>query len=170
MLIRKENESDYKKIYDVVKAAFESADHADGNEQDLVSKLRAGNAFLPELSLVAEVEGTIVGHIMFTKAWVGETMILALAPLSVNPDYQHRGIGSALIQEGHRIAVDMGIPYSVVLGSEMYYPRFGYVPAHRYGIKAPFDVPEEKFMACKLRTDAPAVCGTVEYAEEFGIE
>ena len=76
MLIRRENKSDYESIYDVVKTAFESADHADGNEQDLVNALRNGDSYISELSLVAEIEGIIVGHVMFTKAWVGDIPVL----------------------------------------------------------------------------------------------
>ena len=70
MYIRQETTTDYEVVYSVVKRAFESAEHADGNEQDLVNALRKGDAFLPELSLVAETDGKIVGHIMFTKATV----------------------------------------------------------------------------------------------------
>ena len=169
MLIRRENESDYEKVYDVVKASFESAEYADGNEQELVNALRNGDSYIPELSLVAEEEGNIVGYIMFTKAWVGEMPVLALAPLSVIPEYQRKGIGTALVKEGHRIAADLGFAYSVVLGSENYYPKFGYVPADTVGIQAPFDVPKKNFMAYKLREDAPEACGVMRYAGEFGI-
>ena len=56
--------------------------------------------------------------LMFTKAWVGDILVLALAPLSVIPEYQRKGIGTALVKEGHRIAADLGFAYSVVLGSE----------------------------------------------------
>lgn len=170
MLIRKENESDYERIYDVVKEAFESAEHADGNEQELVNALRNGDSYIPDLSLVAEVDGNIVGHIMFTKALVGEVPVLALAPLSVIPEYQRKGIGTALIKEGHRIAAELGFMYSIVLGSEHYYPRFGYVPADVVDIQAPFDVPRENFMAYKLKEDAPDIFGVMKYASEFGIE
>ncbi len=170
VMIRKENAFDNENIYAVVKCAFESADHADGNEQDLVDALRSGESYIPELSLVAEVDGAIVGHILFTKAWVGNTQVLALAPLSVLPGYQRMGIGSALIQEGHRIAAELGYSYSIVLGSETYYPKFGYAPADTFGIIAPFDVPRENFMACKIRQDASEICGIMKYAKEFGIE
>ena len=88
MVIRRENESDYESIYDVVKTAFESADHADGNEQDLVNALRNGDSYISELSLVVEIDGIIVGHVMFTKALVGDMSVLALAPLSVIPEFQ----------------------------------------------------------------------------------
>lgn len=81
MIIRQEEQKDYEDVYALVKAAFESAEHADGNEQDLVTALRKGSAYLPELSLVAEINGKLVGHIMFTKVKVGESVQLALAPL-----------------------------------------------------------------------------------------
>ena len=169
MIIRKENARDYKAIYAVVKSAFKSAQHADGNEQDLVNALRAGSSYIAELSLVAEIDGKIVGHIMFTKAMIKSTAVLALAPLSVLPKWQKMGIGTALIKEGHRIAAELGFAYSVVLGSEKYYPKMGYVPADLLGIKAPFDVPRENFMVCKLKEDALPVCGMMQYAAEFGI-
>lgn len=170
MVIRRERAEDGRAIYEVVKEAFDAAEHADGNEHELVNALREGRAYLPELSLVAEADGRIVGHIMFTKAEIGDAAVLALAPLSVLPEYQRQGIGTALIREGHRIAGELGYGYSVVLGSETYYPRAGYLPADTFGIKAPFDVPRENFMACRLTENAPAVRGTVRYAKEFGIE
>ena len=170
MHVRKEISTDYETVYSVVKRAFESAEHADGNEQDLVNALRKGDAFIPELSLVAEVDGKIVGHIMFTKATVDGKTVLALAPLSVLPECQRKGIGKALIQEGHKIAKELGYTYSIVLGSEKYYPKSGYSPAEGFGIKAPFDVPNENFMACKLVETDVTIHGTIKYAPEFGIE
>ena len=170
MLIRKEEPKDYEIIYSVVKAAFDSAEHADGNEHDLVNALRKGEAFIPDLSLVAETDEKIVGHVMFTKAKVSDDTVLVLAPLSVLPEYQRRGIGMSLIKEGHSIADKLGYEYSIVLGSEKYYPKAGYVPADHFGIKPPFEVSSENFMACKIREDAADICGAVEYAKEFGIE
>lgn len=170
MIIRKEIPDDYETVYAVVKSAFDSAEEADGNEQDLVCDLRKGESFVPELSLVAEIDGKIVGHVLFTEAEVDNVTVLALAPVSVLPDYQGKGIGAALINEGHRIATELGYPYSVVLGHEKYYPRMGYKPASGFGIKPPFDVPDENFMAIKFREDAPKVSGVLRYAKEFGIE
>lgn len=170
MVIRQEEARDYNEVYSLVKRAFETAEQSDGNEHDLVSALREGGAYLPQLSLVAEMDGKLVGHILFTKAEVGGTVVLALAPLSVLPEYQRQGVGTALIREGHRIARELGYGYSVVLGSETYYPRTGYVPADTFGIQAPFDVPRENFMAYKLAENAPAVHGTLRYAKEFGID
>lgn len=125
-MIREERAADYDAVYSVVKCAFQSAAHSDGHEQELVAALRKSEAFVPELSLVAEIDGKIVGHILFSKLMVGTDTELALAPLSVLPAYQRRGIGLALIREGHRIAKALGYRYSVVLGSETYYPQAGY--------------------------------------------
>lgn len=169
MVITGEKAGDQSAIYSVVKRAFAGAEHTDGNEQDLVNALRQSEAYIPELSLVAQIGAEIVGHILFTRAFVGDTAILALAPLSVLPEYQKRGVGTALIQEGHRIARRLHYGYSVVLGSAAYYPRFGYVPADTLGIQAPFDVPGENFMACRLLEGTSPVCGPVRYAGEFGI-
>lgn len=169
MIIRKESPRDYDAIYLVVKEAFRSAEHADGNEQDLVALLREGENYISELALVAEIQGEIVGHIMFTKAKVGESPVLALAPLSVLPGHQRKGIGTALVTQGHEIARELGYGYSVVLGSEKYYPRMGYVPADTLGILPPFEVPKENFMAYKLQENAAGINGIMEYAKEFGI-
>lgn len=169
MMIRKEDATDYETIYSVVKKAFDNAEHADGNEPDLVNALRKGNAFIPELSLVAEIDGEIVGHILFTKAKVENDTVLVLAPLSVLPEYQRQGIGTALIYEGHRIAKELGYGYSIVLGSEKFYPKTGYLPADTFGIIPSFDVPRENFMAYKLNENAPNIHGIIKYAKEFGI-
>lgn len=170
MIIRQEQSKEFPSIYALVKAAFDSAEHADGNEQDLVEALRKSDAYIPELSLAAEIDGKIAGHIMFTKIKIGNQIALALAPLSVLPEYQKQGVGTALILEGHKRAQELGYEYSVVLGSEKYYPRTGYLPAKNYGIIPPFDVPEENFMAYKLTENAPDVSGVVQYAKEFGID
>lgn len=167
--IRQENEKDYEQVYNVIKSAFEQTEHSDGNEQDLVNALRKSKSFIPEISLVAEINGKIIGHILFTKVKVGEITALALAPLAVLPEYQRKGVGSKLIAEGQKKAAKLNYDYSIVLGSNKYYPKFGYIPASKYNIKAPFEVDDELFMAVKLRENAKAVCGTVEYDDAFGI-
>lgn len=167
--IRQENIKDYKEVYNVIKTAFETAEHSDGNEQDLVVALRNGDGYIPELSLVAETNGQIVGYILFTKIKIGKYVELALAPLAVLPEYQRQGVGSKLIKEGHKIAKSLGYHYSIVLGSENYYSKFGYIPAIQYEIKAPFDVTNENFMAIKLNNTNIEIKGMVKYAKEFGI-
>ena len=123
MIIRQEKSKEFHLIHSLIKAAFDSAEHADGNEQDLVDALRKGDSYVPELSLVAEIDGKIVGHIMFTKLRIGNSTQLALAPLSVLPEYQKQGIGTTLIHEGHKRARTLGYWYSVVLGNENTIPE-----------------------------------------------
>lgn len=169
MTIRQEIREDLDQVYEVIKSAFASAEHSDGNEQDLAVKLRASGAFVPELSLVAVENDEIIGHILFTKAKVDGHTILALAPLSVLPAHQRRGIGLALMAEGHRIAEEMGFAYSVVLGHAEYYPKAGYRPASLYGIIPPFHVPDGNFMAFKLNPAAESLHGTLQYDAAFGL-
>lgn len=167
--IRQERESDYEEVGQVIKFAFASAEHCDGNEADLVANLRKSQAFIPELSLVAVEQQKVIGHILFSKVKIGEKTEFALAPLAVLPEYQRKGIGKSLIQEGHRIAQQLNYDYSIVLGSPNYYSKFGCIPASQYQITAPFPVEDEFFMALKLNAKADAVNGVVEYDPAFGI-
>ena len=153
----------------MIKEAFATAEYIDGNEQNLVAALRKGSSFIPELSLVAEIDGTIAGHILFTKAKVGVNEVLALAPLSVKPDYQNQGVGTALVNKGHEIARKLGYSYVIVLGHETYYSRFGYQPAEQMGVLVPDGIPSKNFMAIKLQRNAESLHGTMLYAEEFGM-
>lgn len=167
--IRKENVNDYEEVYNVIKTAFEKAEHSDGKEQELVIELRKSNSFIPELSLVALEENKIVGYILFTKIKIGNSTELALAPLAVLPKYQRKGIGTKLIKEGHKIAKQLNYNYSVVLGNNKYYSRLGYITANKYNIKAPFDIEDNYFMAIKLNENAELIEGIVEYDEAFEI-
>ena len=170
--IRQETERDYMLSEHVVEKAFENAEYSDHKEQFLVSRLRNSDAFVPELSLVAELDGKIAGHIMLTKLIIQnggvDYGLLALAPVSVLPQYQNQSIGSMLIIESIRIAKKMGYKSVIVLGHEKYYPRFGFRPASMWGIKAPFDVPDENFMALELESGSLGdVSGNVVYPNEF---
>lgn len=167
--VRQETPEDYEEVYELIREAFAEAEHADGNEQDLVTALRNGSAFIPELSLVAERNGKPAGHILFTKAKVGNAEVLVLAPLSVKPQYQRQGIGTALMKEGHRIAKELGYQYALVLGDKKYYERAGYLPAEQLGIEVPQGMPSESFLAMKLQEHAEAISGSVTYAKEFGL-
>lgn len=169
MNIRQEKITDYDTVYQIIKIAFENAEQSDGNEQDLVVELRKSKSFIPELSLVAIEDNRIVGHILFTKALVNNVEVLALAPLSVLPEYQNQGIGLSLIKQGHIIASNLGYEYSVVLGHARYYPKAGYVPASRYGIQAPFEVNDENFMAICLNKKADKLNGFIQYDRAFGM-
>lgn len=169
MIIRKEKTSDHEAVFELIQEAFLGAQHSDGTEQNLVENLRKGTSFVPELSLDAVKNDEIVGHILFTVGTVGEEAVLVLAPLSVKPSYQRMGIGKVLVKRGHEIARTLGYGYVFVLGSEHYYPKFGYVPASTLGFEVPEGFPDINFMAIKLRDDAPQLKGILVYPEEFGI-
>lgn len=168
--IRQETFHDYDKVHAVIKEAFADARHSDGCEHLLVKKLRKSASFIAELSLVAAINTEIAGHILFTKAQIGTTECLALAPLSVLPKYQKQGIGTSLINAGHAIAENLGYPYSVVLGSPDYYPKFGYTPAVDYGIILPKCLPAEYLFIKKLTRHSAKLSGKLGYPAEFGIE
>ncbi len=167
MIIRQEEQKDYSEIAQVVKAAFEKAEHTDGNEFVLVGRLRNSDGFVKELALVAEENNEIIGHIMFTKAKVCEKTGLALAPLSVAPKAQKKGVGTALMKRAHEIAIEMGYEFSIVVGSEKYYPKVGYKKASDFGIKAPFDVPNENFMVLFFTQNISEIKGTAVYVKEI---
>lgn len=165
-IIRTEDTADYNAVRRVVAEAFARAEYTDGDEHNLVDRLRMTEAYIPALSLVAVVDGEIVGHIMFSRVHIGTVEAIALAPLAVLPAYQHRGIGLALIQAGHRRAQELGYSCSVVLGAPGYYAKSGYVRADISGIRPPFDVAPQYYMVCPLNPPLPR--GTVRYSCAFG--
>lgn len=168
--VREESRDEFGAIREFVKSAFRSAEHTDGDEHNLVDRLRGTPEYIPELSLVAIKDGKPVGHVMLSKIKIGETEAVALAPLAVVPAYQNRGIGRRLIEEAHRRAKKMGFKCCVVLGSPAYYSQSGYITASRFGIRAPFDVPDEYYMVCPLALSPEALpSGLVSYSPAFGI-
>lgn len=168
LAIRQESPADREAVYELNKAAF-----GQETEAKLVEALRAGPAYIPELSLVATSEGEVVGHILFSRIKIrdgkgGEWDSLALAPMAVLPALQHQGIGSQLVRQGLAAAQQLGHRSVLVLGHEHYYPRFGFEPARKWNIRAPFDVPENLFMATELvKGGLAGVSGIVEYNKAF---
>lgn len=174
LIIRQEQNDDYEQTEKVVESAFANAEHSDKNEHKLVSRIRSSNTFIPELSLVAvEKDNTkIVGHILLSKIKIKNNNqvaeSLALAPVSVLPDYQNKGIGKLLIQEALEEAKKLGYHSVFVLGHPEYYPKFGFKKTSLWGIKAPFEVPEEALMAIELHENAlDKVSGVIEYPSVF---
>lgn len=139
LTVRQITENDYSTIYNLIKTAFETAEHRDGDEQDFAVNLRNGENYIPELDLVAELNGHIIGHIMFTKTHITKPdgsryNTLLVAPLAVLLEYRGIGAGSALMNEGFRIAQTMGYESAFLIGDPNYYQRFGYKHTHLYGI------------------------------------
>lgn len=168
MRIRIEQTDDFPKIRKVIIAAFKTAPHSDGNEQDLVEKLRETDAYIKELALVCEDNGEIVGHIMLTKNKIGKTKGLSLAPISILPSYQHKGLGRLLIKRSLDIAKHLGYEYVIVLGDNKYYSKFGFQPAKNFGIKCPFnDIPSKNYMAINLLGNSKKLDATVKYPNVF---
>ncbi len=146
------------------------------DEAELVDALRMSTeAFDPELSLVAEFDGRVVGHILFSRCWIHDgagrsVESLALAPMAVEPSLQGRGIGGQLVRRGLERAREQGFRSVIVLGHARYYPRFGFAPADGWCVRPPFAVPADHYMALELVPGALTGCaGTVRYAPEFGI-
>lgn len=173
MNIRKEESKDYKEVFNLIENAFKNEEYTDHKEQFLVERLRNSESFVPELSLVAEIDGQIVGYILLTKIKIindnlQETASLALAPVAVLKKYQGKGIGGKLIQKAHQKAKELQFSSVILLGHEKYYPRFGYKMTKNYGIKLPFEVPDENCMLIELTEKAlKDVKGMVEYSKEF---
>ncbi len=168
--IRQENSCDHIEVERLIEEAFAPEEHSDHTEHLLVGRLRNAGGFVPELSLVACSGNEIVGHILLTPITIGKGNhpSLALAPLSVHTGLQKRGIGGMLIRAAHDKARESGYESVVVLGHKEYYPRFGYKPLSGYGIRLPFDVPEEYCMAVEFRQGAlNGVSGMVSYPPEF---
>ena len=173
-IIRQERESDYELTEKVVKTAFASADQSDQNEHKLVSRIRQSDAFILELSLVAARKDNdeILGHILLSKILIDsgnqKTESLALAPVSVLPDYQNKGIGKYLIKRVLEKAKGLGFQSVIVLGHPEYYPKFGFKKSALWQIKAPFEVPEEALMAIELQKGSlDNVSGVIEYLSVF---
>lgn len=167
IIIRSEGPDDYPIIDLVNNQAFNRP-----NEAKLIRKLRKTGEFVPELSLVAEQDEMVVGHILFYPVYIqskdARHQILSLGPMSVLPLYQRKGIGSELIMEGLTRAKSLNYNAVIVLGHAHYYPRFGFKPASRWGITPPYEVPDNVFMALELEPgELKGKSGMVIYPEAF---
>lgn len=166
-IIRPEVDTDHAAVSRLLDQAFGQPD-----EGVLVGRLRDHEAYIPSLSLVAEINSKIIGHILFSKIIIEDGPrqhpSLALAPLAVLPDYQKTGVGSALVKNGLDIACQEGFTSVIVLGHPEYYPRFGFKPASQWQISTTFEVSDENYMALPLQPDAlKHVSGSVRYADPF---
>jgi len=164
MLIRAETENDHAAVYAVNASAFELP-----SEAILVDALREHAE--PYVSLVAELDGILVAHIMFSPVSLSGNpalMLMGLGPMAVVSEHQREGIGSALIREGLERCRQLGVKGVVVLGHPAYYPRFGFRPSTQFGIDSEYEVPEEVFMIMELEAGAlNGITGRISYHDAF---
>lgn len=164
MLVRRERPEDFESVYRINSQAFGRP-----AEADLVDSLRTSGVEV--ISLVAEDAGELHGHIMFSPVTINgkdEPRTIGLAPMSVRQDLQRRGTGSLLVRTGLEECSRAGWKAAVVLGHPTYYPRFGFVPASRFGLTSEYDVPDDVFMAIELTSGAlSGIHGVVKYRREF---
>jgi len=165
LIIRQETPEDAAAIRHVNEEAFGQKEEA-----EIIEKLRSRGVLT--ISLVVVQDNEIVGHIAFSPVQVelkhSSFGAIALAPMSVLPAYQRKGIGSQLVHAGLEECRRLGHEIIVVLGHPDYYPRFGFIPAKPKGIDCEFQVPDEAWMVLELREGALAERrGTVKFQPEF---
>jgi len=166
ILVRPEQPGDEEAIRRVNDQAFGQPD-----ESRIVDAVRTAGRSI--ISLVAVDGPTVVGHILFTPVVIEPPgsigRALGLGPMAVSPDVQRRGIGSSLVEAGLEECRRLGYTVVVVVGHPEFYPRFGFRPGSRYGLRCEFDVPDDVFMVVGL---SPGVLagqgGVVRYLPEFG--
>jgi putative acetyltransferase len=163
VIIRREVAADVEGIHAVHAEAF-------GREEEagLVDALRAGADWVPELSFVAADTGTVVGHVVCSRARVDGRPVLGLGPLGVRTAWQRRGVGSALMHTVLGAADARDEPLVVLLGHTGYYPRFGFRPAAELAIVAPVAGWGAHFQARALHAYEPSIRGRFAYAAPFG--
>lgn len=166
--IRQETPFDIPAIYVLNQKAFGGRNA----EAALVDDIRKSEHFIPELSLVADDSGHIVGHILFSRIHIetqeGHIPALALAPMAVLPEYQRTGIGSQLVRQGLLISKHLGHSIVIVLGYSSYYPRFGFSASAAKSLECPYGDCGAAWMALELVAGAlQRVCGRVVYPPAF---
>jgi putative acetyltransferase len=165
MLIREETPEDREVIRAVNRLAF-----GGDAEGELIDRLRADGDIL--LSLVAQVDGEVVGHILFSKLKAethgGMIKAAALAPMAVTPEFQGRGIGTALVERGLALCRERGYTVVIVLGHPDYYPRFGFDARLGQSLSSPYSELGAAYMALELVPGTlTGVSGSVRYPEAF---
>src|SRR5918992_5702894 len=170
VLIRRKTPADIVAIAEVTTAAFAQPDQPSQGppETALIGALRGSTAWLRALSMVAtELDGTVVGHVLATRGHVDGAPALALAPLSVHPDRQRRGVGSALMHAILGAADALGEPLVALLGSPRFYERFGFRPSTDYRIQPPVPQWRPYFQVRPLSAYDSTSQGTFTYPEPF---
>lgn len=167
-IIRSELKGDYASIFTIHQSAFKR-----DIEAELVNRLRTTNYYHSELSLVAEENSELVGHLLLTRVVIKDGNktypVLALAPIGIKEAFQRKGIGSILIEEALKKAKYLGHKAVIVLGDPKYYARFGFEKASNYEITPPTNFPEEVFLIKKLSPEDLDFKGQVIYPVQFNM-
>jgi putative acetyltransferase len=162
MIVRSETASDFDAITEITIAAFKTLEISNHTEQFIIDSLRAADALT--ISLVAEIDGRVVGHIAFSPVTIsdGSTDWYGLGPVSVLPEYQKQGIGKSLINKGLSMLKELGGQGCAVVGDPNYYKRFGFrnIPDLVHG-----GIPQEVFLVLPFTENVPR--GTVVFHEGF---
>lgn len=169
MIIRTETEQDFAQVYELNYLAFGQRK----DEAELVERIRRSPEFIPELSIVAEINSEIVGHMLLSKAVIESedkcVDVIVLAPIAVKPNCQKQGIGGRLIEEGMRRTRDLGYGLVLLIGHPSYYPRHGFLPARPFGLELKqFEVPDDVFMVYEVEAgQLKDIQGELKYPQAF---
>ncbi len=176
--LRQERPSDYRETENITREAFWNHYSPGCNEHYLLHVMRDCPAFVPELDIVATLDGRVVGNIVYMKSGLirtddgRECNVLSLGPIAVLPEHQHKGIGGRMVEYTRNLAREMGFRAILLCGDPDYYLRQGFVPAENFGIRTADDVYAAALHACELYENALAgMAGRYfEDAVYFGID
>ncbi len=176
IVLRREEPGDYRRVEEITREAFWNL-HVPGCEEHfLAHQLRKGRDFIAELDMVAEVDGELVGNIMYTHAEIrqGEKVagkVVCFGPVSVLPEWQGKGVGSALIRHTLTEAAKMGFGAVLIYGDPLYYQRFGFRPTRVYDITTPDGRFIDPLMALELREGALAgITGSFHESKDYEMD
>lgn len=165
--VRPETPADVDAVRALTTEAFAASDLGHTGEADIVDAVRAAHPS-DIVSLVAESDDAVVGHILFSPVIVGDARGMGLAPMAVAPAHQGKRVGAELVRAGLRALRDRGCLFVVVLGHPHYYPRFGFRPAAAHGIECEFDgVPTDAFMILSLDHSVRLPRGVARYVPQL---
>lgn len=172
MQIRTVTKNDYHEIDKLIREAFTNTAHGYGGEAELVDKIRESDTYISDFEVIASEDDQIIGYGLLSKVNIlneNNTFSgLVLAPLAVLPKYQRTGAGKSMINELETRAKKHNYRFISILGHPDYYPKFGYLPASKFHVNAPFDVPDEAFMIKPLYTGAlDGISGIIKYSKAF---
>lgn len=176
IIIRPETPADYHAVEILTRDAFWNLHVPGCDEHYLAHTLRSSDAFIPELDLVAELGGEIIGNIMYARTVIlsrdgSSHPVLVFGPLSVKPERQGEGIGSLLVRQSLFLAREMGHQAVVIYGDPDFYKRFGFRPAREYGIYTPYNTFSPALQVLELVPGSlKGISGAFEEGEAYHLD